>query len=57
MTQADGTAQNEFHEQMPFTAEEWEQIPKAVQDFVLFLLARIETMEAEVADLVIGHID
>ena len=51
MTQADETTQDEFHKQMPFTAEEWAQTPKAIQEFVLFLLARIQAMEAELADL------
>jgi len=51
MAQTDETAQNEFHKQMPFSAEEWAQTPKAVQDFVLALLARIQNMEAELADL------
>ena len=36
---------------MPFSDEEWAQTPKAVQEFVLSLLARIQAMEAELADL------
>lgn len=35
----------------PFTAEEWAQTPKKVQNFVLALMARVEALEAEVADL------
>jgi len=38
-------------EQMPFSAEEWDQTPAAVQKFVLSLLARIEELEAEVTEL------
>jgi transposase len=38
-------------QQMPFSDEEWAQTPKAVQEFVLTLLARIQTLEAELADL------
>jgi transposase len=51
MNQADETTQNRFRHEMPFTAEEWAQTPKAVQDFVLSLLARIQTLEADLADL------
>lgn len=35
----------------PFTAEEWAQTPKKVQNFVLGLMARLEALEAEVIDL------
>lgn len=38
-------------EQMPFSAEEWEQTPKAVQEFVRSLLTRMQELESEVADL------
>jgi transposase len=51
MTQADEMTQGEFQKQMPFTTEEWAQTPKAVQEFVLFLLARMQAMETELADL------
>lgn len=36
---------------MPFSAEEWQQTPPAVQEFVLSLLARVEVLEAEVGEL------
>jgi transposase len=36
---------------MPFSAEEWAQTPPAVQQFVLNLLVRVQTLEAEVAGL------
>jgi transposase len=36
---------------MPFSGEEWAQTPDAVQESVLFLLARIQTVEAALADL------
>ena len=38
-------------EQMPFSAEEWEQTPKAVQEFVLSLVTRVAELESEVAQL------
>ncbi len=38
-------------EQMPFSAEEWEQTPKTVQEFVLSLVTRVAELESEVADL------
>jgi transposase len=38
-------------EQMPFSAEEWEQTPKAVQEFVLSLVVRVQELESEMADL------
>lgn len=37
--------------ELPFSAEEWDQTPPAVQEAVRSLLARIETLEAEVAEL------
>jgi transposase len=51
MGQTDETTQDELDEQMPFTPEEWAQTPKAVQEFLLLLLARMQEMEAELADL------
>lgn len=36
---------------MPFSAEEWDQTPPAVQEFVGSLLVRIQALEAEVAAL------
>jgi len=51
MTQSSETIQKASHQQMPFSDEEWAQTPKAVQAFVLSLLARVHTMEAELADL------
>lgn len=36
---------------MPFSAKEWAQTPPAVQEFVLSLLVRVQTLEAEVAAL------
>jgi transposase len=38
-------------EQMPFSVEEWAQTPPAVQEFVLSLIVRVQTLEAEVAAL------
>lgn len=38
-------------DQVPFSAKEWQQTPLAVQEFVLSLVARIETLETEVAEL------
>ena len=51
MTQSNETIQKASHQRMPFSDEEWAQTPKAVQAFVLSLLARIQAMEAELADL------
>jgi transposase len=36
---------------MPFSAEEWNQTPPAVQEFVLSLVTRVAALEAEVAEL------
>lgn len=36
---------------MAFSAKEWQQTPPAVQEFVLTLVARLETLETEVAEL------
>lgn len=38
-------------EQMPFSAEEWDQTPGVVQEFVLSLIMRLQALETEVADL------
>lgn len=38
-------------ELMPFSAEEWEQTPKAVQEFVLSLVVSVQELESEVAVL------
>jgi transposase len=51
MTQSNEATQEIALEQMPFSAEEWEQTPKAVQEFILFLMARVQALEAEVAIL------
>lgn len=51
MTQSSEATQNTIPEQMPFTAEEWAQTPKAVQEFVLTLMARVQALEAELAAL------
>jgi hypothetical protein len=51
MVQSSEPIQEAFQQQMPSSSEEWAQTPKTVQGFVLFLLARIQAMEAELADL------
>ena len=38
-------------EQMPFSEEEWEQTPPAVQEFVLALVISVQELKAEVAAL------
>ena len=38
-------------EPMPFSAEEWAQTPKAVQEFVLSLIAQVQALEAEITTL------
>jgi hypothetical protein len=38
-------------DQMPFSAEEWAQTPPGVQQFVLTLLATLQIVQAEKADL------
>ncbi len=38
-------------ELMPFSAEEWEQTPEAVQEFVLSLVVRGQELESEVVVL------
>lgn len=44
-------AQETRPEQAPFSDEEWAQTPPAVQEFVLALVARVQALEAEVANL------
>ena len=51
MTEPNEAAQEIELEQMPFSVEEWAQTPQAVQEFVLTLVARVQALEAEVADL------
>ena len=51
MAEANEAAQENEVEQMPFSAAEWAQTPPAVQEFVLTLVARVQALEAEVADL------
>jgi transposase len=51
MTPSSEPIQEASGQQMPYSDEEWAQTPKAVQEFVLSLLARIQAMEAELADL------
>jgi transposase len=51
MAEANEAAQETELQQMPFSAEEWAQTPQAVQEFVLTLVARVQALEAEVADL------
>ena len=43
--------QGTLSEQAPFSDEEWAQTPKAVQEFVLSLIVRVQALEAEVAAL------
>ena len=43
--------QETLSEQIPFSAEEWVQTPKAVQEFVLSLIVRVQALEAEVGAL------
>jgi len=38
-------------EPMPFSAEEWAQTPKAVQEFVLSLIVQVQALEAEITTL------
>jgi hypothetical protein len=51
MAQSSETIQEAPQPQMPFSDEEWAQTPRAVQEFVLTLLVRIQPLEAELADL------
>jgi len=43
--------QETLAEQIPFSDEEWVQTPKAVQEFVLSLVVRVQALEAEVVAL------
>ncbi len=43
--------QETLSEQMPFSDEEWEQTPKAVQEFVQSLIVHVQTLEATVGAL------
>jgi transposase len=38
-------------DQMPFSAEEWAQTPRAVQEVVVSLIAHVQALEAEIATL------
>lgn len=51
MTQSNEVAQETTPEQMPFSAEEWAQTPRAVQEFVLSLMAHVQALEAEMVTL------
>lgn len=51
MTKPSSVAQETNNALLPFSAEEWDQTPPAVQQFVLSLLVRVQTLEAEVAAL------
>lgn len=44
-------AQEKLPSQMPFSEEEWDQTPSAVQEFLLSLVAKVEELEAEIAEL------
>jgi hypothetical protein len=51
MTESKEVMSNTTIDQMPFTAEEWDQTPPAVQQFVLTLLVTLQSVQAENADL------
>ena len=51
MIQQDKGSQETIPDQAPFSAEEWSQTPPAVQSFVLTLLARVQALETEIANL------
>jgi len=51
MTRSNAAPQEINWEQMPFTAEEWAQTPQAVQEFLLSLLAQVQSLQAEVSEL------
>lgn len=51
MTQSNEMTHEIAPEQMPFSAEEWAQTPKTVQEFVLSLIARVHELEVEIAIL------
>ncbi len=51
MTQSSRVTQEAIPEQMSISAEEWAQTPKAVQEFILSLIADVQTLEAGIATL------
>lgn len=51
MSKPSGVAPETNNDSLPFSAEEWDQTPPAVQEFVLSLLVRVQTLEAEVAGM------
>lgn len=51
MTGSTEVIQETLPEQIPFSAAEWAQTPKAVQEFVLSLVAHVQALETEVAAL------
>lgn len=51
MTKPSSVAPETNNDPLPFSAEEWDQTPPAVQEFVLSLLVRVQTLEAEVTRL------
>ena len=51
MTQSSRVTQEAIPEQMSISAEEWAQTPKAVQEFILSLIAHVQRLEAEIATL------
>jgi transposase len=51
MTRSSEATQETTSAQMPISAEEWTQTPKAVQEFVLSLVAHVRALEAEIATL------
>jgi transposase len=51
MTQSNEATQEILPDQMPFSLEEWEQTPKAVQEFILSLVTQVQALEVEVATL------
>ena len=48
---SDEMPQETIPEQMPFTSEEWEQTPTAVQEFILSVVVHVQRLKAEVAPL------
>jgi transposase len=51
MSQAKQLTEQPSWDQMSFSAEEWQQTPPAVQEFVVSLVARIEMLATEVSEL------
>ncbi len=52
MTSSNAASQQDMNwEQMPCTAEEWARTPPAVQEFLLSLLAQVQSLQAEVTEL------